>query len=207
MLLAAVADIRSQLGFDDMTDVNAAISMAMDAAESMLASRLNTEFGKGTFVDMFYVRSPPFIDGQAVETQFRLRRGLISSLTSVIWSQQLSSFGDTSATTDVTVNAVLHPDKGIVKDFTTRYERTYVQITYVAGFDLDTSVSPPVSYLLTEVPDWLQNAAKLLTLIGLVDAPILSEAGIKLNAKMLTDQFNTLTSIHLRYAPISVLPL
>ena len=207
MLLAAVADIRSQLGFDDMTDVNAAISMAMDAAELMLASRLNTEFGKGTFVDMFYVRSPPFIDGQAVETQFRLRRGLISSLTSVIWSQQLSSFGDTSATTDVTVNAVLHPDKGIVKDFTTRYERTYVQITYVAGFDLDTSVSPPVSYLLTEVPDWLQNAAKLLTLIGLVDAPILSEAGIKLNAKMLTDQFNTLTSIHLRYAPISVLPL
>ena len=203
MLLAAVADIRSQLGFDDMTDVNAAISMAMDAAESMLASRLNTEFGKGTFVDMFYVRSPPFIDGQAVETQFRLRRGLISSLTSVIWSQQLSSFGDTSATTDVTVNAVLHPDKGIVKDFTTRYERTYVQLTYVAGFDLDTSVSPPVSYLLTEVPDWLQNAAKLLTLIGLVDAPILSEAGIKLNAKMLTDQFNTLTSIHLRYAPIS----
>jgi hypothetical protein len=32
MLLATVADIRSKLGFDDMTNVNAAISMALDAA-------------------------------------------------------------------------------------------------------------------------------------------------------------------------------
>jgi hypothetical protein len=207
VLLAAVADIRSQLGFDNMTDVNAAISMAMDAAESMLSSRLNSEFDKGTFVDTFYVRSPPFKDGPAVETQFRLRRGLISSLTSVIWSQGLAGFGTPASETDVTAVVNLHPDKGVVKDFTTRYERAYVQVTYVAGFDLDTTATPPVSYDLRQVPDWLQNAAKLLTLIGLVDAPIMSEAGIKLNAKMLTDQFNTLTSIHLRYAPISVLPL
>ena len=156
---------------------------------------------------MFYVRSPPFMDGQAVETEFRLRRGLVQSLTSVLWCEDNTAFGDPTSTTDVTAVAVLHPDKGIVRDFKTRYRRAYVQITYVAGFEPDTSVSPPVSYLLTEVPDWLQNAAKLRALIGVADAPVLSEAAIKLDTKMLSTQLNALLSRHLRYAPSSLLPM
>jgi hypothetical protein len=206
MLLASIADIRDQLGFDDMTDVNSAITMSMDAAESMLASVLNTEFDRGTFVDTFYVREPPFRDGPAVETEFRLRRGLVQSLTSVLWCADNTAFGDPSSTTDVTAIAVLHPDKGVVKDFKTHYRQVYVQITYVAGFDPNAN-SPPDGYLLSEVPDWLQNACKLHTLIGLADAPVLSEASIKLDTKLLTAQLNALLTIRLRYAPCSLLPL
>ena len=67
-----------------MTDINFAITTALDAAESQLEGRLETEFDQGTFIDTFYVREPPYHDGPAFETQFKLRRGLIASLTSVV---------------------------------------------------------------------------------------------------------------------------
>jgi hypothetical protein len=83
-----------------------------------------------------------------------------------------------------------------------------VRITYVAGFDSDpSSGAPPIKYLLTQVPAWLQEATKLRTLLALADSPSLSEAAIKLDTKVLTLQLNALLSRHLRYAPLSILPL
>lgn len=205
MLLALVSEIREQLGFDDMTDINFAVMMAMNSVEPQLAATLNTEFDRGTFVDTFYVRAPPFRDGQAVETQFRLRRGLVASLTSVLMNNDVTAFADPASTIDVTAVENLHPDKGIVKDFSTHYVRQYVRITYVAGFDPDPV--DPTQYLLSEVPAWLQEAAKLRTLIAIADSAPLSEANIKLDTKALTQQLNALLSRHLRYAPLSIMPL
>ena len=204
MFLAPVAEIRSQLGFDDMTDINAAIAMALNAAEPQLAAVLNTEFDRGTFVDTFYVSRPPFRDGPAVETEFRLRRGLVVSITSVLLSSDPTVFGVPASVVDITAVANLEADKGVVKDFKTRFERQYVQITYVAGF---AAAVDPLSYDLTQVPAWLQNAAKLKTLMGLADSAVLAEAKITIDTKMLGQQLNSLLSRKLRYAPLSILPL
>jgi len=208
MLLAETADVISQLGFDSMTDINFAVSMAMDAAEPYLSAQLNTGFEKGTYVDTFFVREPRYRDGPAVSTEFRLRRGLVSSITSVLTNADPCGFGNLSADTltkNITDHVTLHSDKGVVKDFKTHYMSQWVQITYVAGFDTDPNTAN--SYLISEVPDWLQNACKIKTLIGLVDSPVLSEAQIKLDPRLLTQQLVSLLSRHLRYAPLSLLPL
>jgi hypothetical protein len=205
MYLASVAAIRQKLGFDDMTDINFAIDTALDAAESQLATRLETEFDQGAFVDTFYVRVPPYCDGPAFETQFKLRRGLITSLVSVKYADTPETLADPTQLTDVTATVQLHPDKGLVKDFTTRYVGKYVQISYQAGFAVDPKNGD--SYLISSVPQWLQQAATLNALVGMADSPVLSEASIKLDVKSLGSQYDALTGRHLRYAPIAVLPL
>ena len=51
----------------------------------------------------------------------------------------------------------------------------------------------PQSYLTSSVPDWLQQAATLNCLIGMADLPVLSEAQIKLDTKVLGAQYDVLT--------------
>ena len=206
MLLALPSDVVSQLGFDNMADIAFAVQMAMDAAEPYLASQLNTDFGAGSYSDMFYIREPRYRDGSGYSTELRLHQGNITAITSVLVSSDVAGFanGD-SAVTDVTANVFVDNDKGIVKDFTTPYARQFIKISYTAGFATDPA--NPASYLISSIPDWLQNACKLKTLIGLVDSPALSEAQIKLDAKLLQSQLNALLSRKIRYAPIAALPL
>ena len=205
MLLANPADVISQLGFDTMTDITLATSMAMDAAEAYLSSQLNTDFLAGTFIDTFYVRQPRYQDGAATSTEFRLSHGLVSSVTSATTTATPADFWWTAAPADVTADIVLDGDRGIAKDITNRYFRQTVTITYVSGFAVDPDT--PNSYLISSVPDWLQNACKLKTLVGLVDSPVLSEAQIKLDSKLLNLQLGQLLSRKLRYAPLAILPL
>jgi len=205
MLLANPADIISQLGFDPMPDITLATTMAMDAAEAYLSSELNTDFLAGTFTDTFYVAQPRYQDGPACSTEFRLSHGLVGSITSAMATSGPAQFWWTTAPNDVTADILLDGDKGIAKDVTNRYYRQTITITYASGFAADPN--NPNSYLLTAVPDWLQNAAKLKTLVGLVDSPTLSEAQIKLDSKLLNMQLGQLLSRKLRYAPLAILPL
>ncbi len=143
--------------------------------------------------------------GDERRSEFRLQRGMVQSLTQVVYAYQISDLSNSAAYTDTTSVSVLSGDKGVVTDYQTHFMRQYVQISYTAGFDVDPSNT--ASYLLTEVPDWLQNAAKLRTLLSLADSPVLSEAQIKLDTRMLQTQFNALVSRHMRYAPRSIMPL
>jgi hypothetical protein len=222
MLLAAVDDIITALGFDPMTDITNAVTMALDAAEAQLASILNTEFDQGTFVDTYYVQSPPYRQGPASQVEFRLHRGLVTSLTSVLVSPDPTQFGNSSHYTDVTANTNLEGDKGIVRDFKsqfaiqyipeglvsairTGYYRQWVQITYEAGFAADPNTTG--SYLVSSIPDWLQQAAKLNALIGLADSPALTEAMVKLDVRTLQAQYQALLQRKMRYAPLAFIPL
>ena len=208
MLLASVNDIRERLGFDDMTDIMFAAQMALDAATPQIEAALNTLFDQDSYVETFFVDRPPYRDKQAIRTKFRLNNGFVSSLTSVKVSYQLASFSaqppDTSIL-DVTSKVMIDTDRGIVDDINTNYCRQYVQISYTAGFVPDTQNAD--SYLLTTIPDWLQQAAKLRAMIGMADDASLSEAGIKLDTKTLWAQFNALISRKLRYAPTAKMPL
>ena len=64
--------------------------------------RLKTEFDQGAFVDTFYVREPPYLDGPGFETQFKLRRGLVASLTSVVYADTAANLSVAGQYTDVT---------------------------------------------------------------------------------------------------------
>ena len=103
MLLASVSDILSDLGFDAMTDITASATLALDAAEAQLASVLNSEFEQGTFTDTFFVSAPPYRDGPVCETEFRLRRGLVQSLTSMVYAGTVAGLADSPALSEAQI--------------------------------------------------------------------------------------------------------
>lgn len=219
MLLASVAEILERLGFDVMPDITNSVTFALDSATEQIAAILDTDFTQGTYTDTFYVEKPPYRVQQATSTEFRLRRGLVSSLTSVLaaynvgdfnpgsppllptyWANNQSISQQSDTPINVTPNVVLDGDRGVCKDFQNNYKGMYVQITYVSGFAVSGN-----SYLA--VPDWLQQAAKLKAMMALANDPSLEEAQIKIDVKVLAPQFNSLISRKLRYAPIALLPM
>ena len=92
----------------------------------------------------------------------------------------------------------------IARDWMTHYEGDYVRFDYEAGFEVG---AEPQSYDLTQVPGWLQEAAKLLALLHLADSPTLTEANVKLEKLMLSTKLKALLSEHIRYAPMALLPM
>jgi hypothetical protein len=217
MLLAQPSDILSDLGFDSMPDILSAATMALDAAEQQLAAALNTDFAQGAFTEMFYIR-----EGHCrSSTEFRLSQGFVSSLTSVKACYDLASltgqptvigdFGQLcdlspgSTPVEVTSMVTLDSDRGVIKDIQNRYRHLYVQIVYQAGFAVDPDNS--ASYLLTSVPDWLQQAAKLAATLGLADSGPIVEAGLKIDKQLVGQRYTSLISRKMRYAPLAFLPL
>ena len=146
----------------------------------------------------------------------------MSSLTSVLVNSQIASLtgqttqlGDfdtliqitpSGGNVDVTSMVQLDSDRGIVKDIQNRYRHQYVQITYQAGFPPDTT-NPTTSYLLSAVPDWLQQAAKLAAMLGLADSAPIVEANLKIDKQLLGMRYTSLVSRKMRYAPLSRLPI
>ena len=207
MLLASVDDIRERLGFDEMTDIMFAATMALDSATPQIEAMLNTSFAPGSYVETFFVEKPPYMNRQAFRTKFRLNNGFVT-LTSVKSAYELAAFSEQTPNgsfKDVTGTVIVDTDRGIVDDINNRYTLQYVQIAYTAGFPVD-GVNAD-SYDLTAIPDWLQQAAKLRAMIGMADDAAVSEAGIKLDTKMIWAQFNALVSRKMRYCPTGRMPL
>jgi hypothetical protein len=202
MLLAAVADLRAQLGFDDMTDINAAITGALHAAEPYLAAVLGTEFEETERADVFYVHEPGLQQGAHVQTEFRLRQGFVQADTLTVEIGNAYAFEDP---TEVTSDVILQTEKGVVTDYQTVYDRDYVRVTYTAGFAVDDDDAD--SYDLSVVPAWLQEAAKLQALITLETHPSLEGAGIKQDTNKLNAQLGHIVRRHMRYAPVALLPI
>ena len=201
MFLTSVDEIRQQLGFDDMVDITAAIEMALNSAEAQIAALIGTRFDRAEVVDTFWVREPAFMSGAHVETKFRLSRGMLVGSPQVIVAQTAAQLD--SGTTLAGFIADL--EKGLITDYRTRFNNQYVQVRYTSGFEVDPD--NPQSYDLTQVPLWLQEAAKLKCLMHLADQAVVTEAGIKLDTRVLDAQFAALISQHLRYAPTAYLPL
>lgn len=201
MLLTPIKGIRDSLGFDDMTDINDAISTALHAAESQIASLLGTTFDRGQYTDVFWVPEPVFQDRNHVSTEFRLSRGLLASAPTISMAVDVKGTGASDLSGEMKVDL----DKGIAKDWSTWFNRHYVTFEYEAGFEPDDG--DPDSYKDGQVPPWLQEAAKLKALVHLASNPSLTEAGVSLDEKVLDAQFASLINRHLRYAPMALLPL
>jgi len=202
MLLASVQGIRESLGFDDMTDINSAIEMALHAAEPQLAAILDTSFERSEVTDTFWVPAPGFRQGGHVRTEFRLSRGLLASAPSISASPIASL---SPSDTDLSSVMKVDHEKGVARDWTTHFDNQYVTFHYQSGFEVDPDNDQ--SYNLSQVPSWLQEAAKLKCLLHLAGNPALTEAGINLDKKVLEAQYTALINKHIRYAPTALLPL
>jgi hypothetical protein len=199
MLLYSVSKLREELGFDDMTNINDAITMALHAAEPLIGSTLRTTFDRKTVTDTFHVNAPSFQQGGLNRTEFLLSAGFLSG-TPVVTSK------DASLADAFTFDA----EKGIARDWVTAYVDQIVTIEYSCGFEAETAgdpATPTGSYKLDQVPTWLQQAAKIKTLLLIAKNPALTEAGISLDTNVLDQQFASLVNSHIRYAPSALLPL
>lgn len=207
MFLASVRVIREQLGFDDMTDINAAIEMALNSAEAQLAADLGTQFGRAQLVDTFWVYEPGFRQGAHVETQFRLRRGFIAAAPQIVSASTVALLSSATPIEGLQVDM----EKGVVTDFVTDYDQDYVQVRYTAGFEVEMNTADPPqptgSYVLAQVPEWLQEAAKLKALIHLSSSETIKDAGITIDVKAVNAQLAAIVNQHLRYTPMAIPPI
>lgn len=213
MYLASIADLRGQLGFDDMTDINTAIGDALDAAETQVAAILRTDFDKVNVTDTFYIDNTERRGG-AVKTELLLSRGFLTASPSQVITQQqapifLTAFDEVQANYGGTggplPNFVFNLEKGFGIDTTNFYLKTYIQISYTSGFDPDGTTS--AQYNLTQVPGWLQQGAKLMALLLLADSAPVTEAGITINTKMVEQQARLLLQKKIRYKPVALDPI
>ena len=206
MRLASVQTIREQLGFDDMTDINAAIEMALNSVEPQIAALLGTRFERAAVVDTFWVAQPGFRQGRHVETEFRLSRGMLSSAPIITYGYLPDGTNHTEL-----ANLRVDLEKGVISDFLTSYQSNYVRVSYTAGFEPEMTAgdnpTPTGSYKLDQVPGWLQEAAKLKALIYLAGAEPIQEAGVTIDTKVLDAQLTSIINANQRYAPSALLPL
>lgn len=197
MLLYSVEKLREELGFDNMDDITNAITQALGAAETLIGSVLRTTFERKTVTDTFYVQEPSFQQGGLNQTEFLLSAGFLSGTPQVTSSLK----GDLSAVFK------FDTDKGIARDYQTKYQEEIVTIEFTCGFEPASADEDEVSYKLEQVPSWLQQAAKLKTMHLIAKLPALTEAGIQLDTGLLDQQFAALVNSHIRYAPLAILPL
>lgn len=200
MLLASLSEVRDFLGFDDMTNINDAIRNALNSATAQLESLLDTEFARATRTDTFWVPRPGFVDGGHASTELRLRRGFLTADPTCTYATVIG--GDATTLTGLDNDL----EKGILRDLSTRFSRVYVSVSYTYGFEEGTGEDAG-SYVLEQVPSWLQEAAKLRALQLLTGNPTLTEAKVSLDAKTLDAQFATIVDRRQRYAPAALLPM
>lgn len=192
MLLYSVDALREELGFDDMVDINAAITKALHTAEPLIGATLRTTFDKREGVaDTFYVKEPT-IEGAVPQTEFILRHGFVAGK-------------PVAESNGAALPLQFLPEKGIGRDWSTSYHEQIVTIVYNCGFAADNTNSE--SYDLAQVPGWLQQAAKIKALMFLAKLPAITEAQIELDTSMLDQQYAALINTHIRYAPLAILPL
>lgn len=208
MLLAPVKELREFLGFDDMVDINTAITEALLMAEPELAAIIGTPFDSAQNVDTFWVGEPPLRNGRFVKTEFKLRRGFLASAPQVKVNTDPSLFTAPS-TTDVSSVVRTDLEMGKVVDLTTVYSQSYVEISYTSGFEIevDENEAPTGSYVLAQVPAWLQQAARVKALILLSGSPVLKSADVSLDTKSLNSQLASILGGKLRYTPEAILPV
>lgn len=201
MLLTTVESVRNPLGFDDMTDINAAIETALHSVEPQLEAQLGTRFDRVTQTDIFYVAEPGFIREPHVSTEFRLSRGFLASNPTIVCKDATN--GDFTLTISPGATMV-NLELGKITNIGTRFQHTTVTVTYTAGFEIDTQGD---AYIAAQVPAWLREAAKLRALSLLASSPMLKDAGIELDPKVLDGQAAALINRNLRYMPVALLPI
>jgi hypothetical protein len=168
-VLRSVADLRADLGYGDIKDVNESLESAIRTATESLASRLRDNFTRATVVDEFYVETSLQSGRGRVVQFFKLSRGNIDSgeTINVYVANSFQKVNDATASSTRTdlqdVNGSgdnfvrIDHERGAmnVSDFS--MGGLYVRVEYTAGFTTDGG-SPEV---YAGIPQWLSELATL----------------------------------------------
>lgn len=222
MLLASPDEIRLSLGADDQTDTMNAIRATLHSAEAYLEARLNSNFTREIGVyDTFFLEESVYSRPGLGRTELRLSHGFVQGTPVVAYTFDPSDFAGATVLETWTSQAA-ELERGILKDYQTIYSMNsglnqsvdysarlapggFVRVTYTKGFEVD--VSETTSYDLSQVPKWLQEAAKCSALGSMSGHPVFKDSGIKLDSESIRQNLEYILSTHVRYAPNALLPL
>lgn len=208
--LLPVATVRQRLGFDNLTVVNDAIQLAIDAASVHLEGALRTSFLHSAVSDTFWVGNLDSAWNGSFHEKFKLTRGFLSTTASVDIRyasslKRLSTAGNYTLVS-LTENTILDYEKGVVDVLDIDLRKQYVRISYEAGFDPDTADS--TIYNQSQIPDWLEQAALFRTMLDLQSVPTLrNEEASQLDNVQLSQTLSDMLARHIRYSPAAKKPV
>ena len=220
MRLIPVANVITSLGFDDMPDINAAASAALEQTTLWLESKFDTNFSRANWTERFFVpehmrasvNNPPNL-------RLRLSNGFV-----VPYSQETRAveyWGDIDNAPAITAMQPLTPNgltRGILQDVETwygttsgfrarqisQYQGPLIRVTYQAGFEADGT--DPDMYDQSQVPDSLKEIARVQALILLDDHPVLKNAEVEQDIDLLKSSLNIMMSRINRFEPSALRP-
>lgn len=203
MLLASVDDVRAELTFDDIPDVDKAIEGALKSSTRVIERRLRTDFDYAARVDTFMVspnrpasipqaqilsnlNSPQrarvgtglFANSPLYTTEFHLNHGFVESVAlvdfTVVTATMIAHFGDTSLESDIRV----FEGDGFDHTFTSQEDgRVYIQQVDVRGLFVRIGYNAGFTVasdgVYDDVPGWLERAAILHSQIMLDKNPVI----------------------------------
>jgi len=211
MLLTTVEAVRDRNGMDNTTLVNDAIESSLRTASSSLQTGVRTTFAEGTAVtDLFYVRDTRRV-GKSMQTRLLMSKGFLKTSPAVtVKSAERSQWFTTGdGTVDDLRNlagvdyTTINHNRGLVlitgKDLSDRF----IQVTYDCGFAVS---GTPAVY--QAVPQWLIDAAILVTSIALEKNPALrDDEDTEFSVKELQTQKDAAIGNNVRYEPSALNPM
>lgn len=206
MRVAAVDEVRKEIGYDDIEDVNAVIRSALDSASDTLSAHLRTPLDLALRADHFSVGDVVWLEGVS-RLKLLLTQGFVSTIGfSVYYADRIELLEDPAGRIDITEKAVLAGEKGAVAIPGLNLQDRFVRVEYMAGFAA--SDDDPDQADLSKVPGWLQMAAKTLAHARLAGNRMIYEDAAKApNAKDLMDQAASQVAGRVRYVPSAKDPL
>jgi hypothetical protein len=220
MKLVTDLSIRQYLGFDDMPDVNNAISIASQLVTSQLESMLESNFSRADREDNFMVHNMmPHMDRDHPTTKVKLRTGFISAGTLVVTAA--TRYADLASNPVTVATMVANGDSGRwlgeLTDLETLYGDAtnlgylnrvntagrYIRVAYTSGFEVDGD--DPTLY--TGMPDWLVQAATSMTMYQLRTHPVIVQAELPFEFEQYQTLSKTILAQHLRYLPSALNPV
>lgn len=221
-VLRSVADLRGDLGYDDIKDVNTALESAIRTATESLASRIRDDFGRVTVVDEFYVEESLLSGRRRVVSHLKLGRGFVDSgqtfsafaANSVVNVQDATASSPRIDLEDVNekgdgsgnrIRVNYETGQVIISDFSV--SGLYVRFEYTAGFTDDGG--DPAVYEST--PQWLQEALTLEVSRRLDQMNNFPRATRRTeeerqDTENIEHQLNDILLGHVRYAPMAHKP-
>lgn len=200
MRLAREADVRQQLGLQDLPDYVNMVNAALDYATLAMEDDLRTTFERGPSRDIFLPNT-----GETL-SRFGLSRGFVDPAT-VRVTYSRGDYGNQPA--DITAGCDFNYEAGTFR--VSRWVDGYYgmggaqfAVSYQAGFPVDEF--DPDQFAADSLPKWLVTTCQLRARMNLVGQPALETAGIKADGTMLQQQYNSLIGRKVRYLPDCILP-
>lgn len=214
MHLVALEEVRASIGFDDITDVNLALTRALNAATVSLEAKIRTKFALNeNVVDVFFLpsvlrNSSPQQPSSYFEVgagtymaTLKLSQGFLTHIPVLTYSPTLSGLRDDPPTIEEE-HLLVDKEAGVIRVSGLDLSRMYVEVGYSAGFS---AKAAPNDHIFDEVPTWLSEAAALSSIISLdaYNPTLRHDDRVEAQAagRELHTQLETLIEKYIRYFP------